>query len=250
MTVAPSGSKPTRKYTPLSIVALFFSSVEASLAYSFSEAPFGMQVAIFLFMGLFAVAIAVVFFLFLWHRNWVFYPPSEFASPSVETYINAMRGSSGPKISEVAADSVSKALSDVDLLKKLDLSDQTEEGRRRALEELADEIRAQAASNVETALLRIDARPLKGDDAPNWEQPYDPKLPVNVFLDQVWLGMQPFPPYDYGTVWVLKDVHSGKVFDEIGPTWAKRTGSGDTDHRLLEDVGLTGGMALHVLAAG
>lgn len=209
-----------------------------------------MQVAIFLFMGLFAVAIAVAFFLFLWHRNWVFYPPSEFASPSVETYINAMRGSPGPKISDVAADSVSKALSDVDLLKKLDLSENTEEERRRAIEELADEIRAEAASNVQTALLRIDARPLKGEEAPHWEQPYDPKLPVNVFLDRVWLGMQPFPPYDYGTVWVLKDVHSGRVFDEIGPTWARRTGAGDADQRPLEDVGLRGGMALEVLING
>ena len=243
-----SEPKATRKYTPLSIVALFFGSVEASLAYSFSDASESMQIVIFLFMGVFAVAIAIAFFVLLWHRNWVFYPPSEFASTSVESYINAMRGGTSARISDVVKDSVSKALANGELLKKLDRLDTAADGRERALEVLTDTIVADAMANAETTILRVDAKPLQGRNAPDWEEPYDPELRVDTFLDRVWLRLQPFPPYDYGTIWVLKDVNSERVFDDIGPAWAKRTGKGNTDGRSIADVGLRGGMALQVLS--
>ena len=237
---------PRTKYTPLSIVALFFGLVEALLTYSSSQTDGYLQLVILSFMALFATGIAIAFFLVLWHRNWVFYPPSEFSSPSVQTYVKAMRVD-GPQISEVAADGISKALSAEALVKKLDLTEVPESERRLRIEQVIDEVRNEAIANVGESVIHVDARPLKGRSAPQWEEPYTEKLTIEALLNRVWLRLQPFPPYEYGTVWILKDAHSDTVFDDVGPSWRNQSRA-RADERSLSDVGIRGGMHLEVVA--
>ncbi len=198
-------------------------------------------------MGIFAVGIAVTFFTFLWKRNWVFYPPSEFSDASVQAFVNAMRHD-GPTISRIAVDSLSRAFADDALLEKLDIVRIPKEQRRMSIEQVVQEIRENVIGNVEASVLRIDARPLKGSDGPQWEEPYDVGMTVNRFLDRVWFRLQPFAPYPYGTVWCLRDASSGEVFEDIGSTWSKRQGIGISDNRSVREVGITGGMTLEVFA--
>lgn len=86
-----------------------------------------------------------------------------------------------------------------------------------------------------------------GKTAPVWEEIYNDDTPVDSWLNRVAWRLEPFPPYPYGTVWLLKDVSSGKIYDDIGVTWAKKQGLRQ-DNRLLNEVGIRGGMNFEVIA--
>ena len=234
--------------SPLAVISLFFGSVELCLAYSSGVSSGFIQIALLAFMALFATGIAATFFVFLWNRNWVFYPPSEFLDVPVQDYVNAMRDN-GTRIKNIAADSVSRAFEDETLLRKLDLTKMREEQREGAVKDIVDELRTKAIQYVEKRVLRVDARPLKGRNAPQWDEPYDPEMPVHRLLDRIWFQLQPMAPNPYGAIWLLRDVPSGHVFDDIGTAWAKKVGA-QRDERFVQDVGIIGGMTLEVVPRG
>ena len=70
--------------------------------------------------------------------------------------------------------------------------------------------------------------------------------PVDVWLNRVAWRLEPFPPHPYGTIWLLKDVSSDKIYDDIGSDWAKQQGAAK-DNRLLNEVGIRGGMNFEVI---
>ena len=187
-------------------------------------------------MALFAVGIAGTFFTFLWKRNWVFYPPSDFPSASVESYVAAMRGGADLNLDQLT-DRIEQVF---DEAKKR--TNPEDEATIRQLEEL----RRNAVGEIEASALRFDARPLLGKTAPVWEEIYNEDTSVDSWLDRVAWRLQPFPPYSYGTVWLLKDVSSGKIYDDIGSAWAKQQGAAK-DNRPLSEVGIRGGMNFEVI---
>ncbi len=240
-------SRHRKVHNPLSIIGLFVGLVEGGLAYSFGVSSGFLQISVLVFMAIFAVGIAATFFVFLWKRPWVFYPPSEYSDTSVQAFVNAMRDD-GPPITRIVVDSLSRAFDDEALLEKLDLGRIPKEQRRSSIEEVVQEIRQRVIGNVEASVVGIDARPLKGVDGLQWEEPYDAGMPVSRFLGRVWFRLQPFHPYPYGTVWCLRNATSGEVYDDIGPTWVKGQGTGVSDNRSLLEVGITGGITLEVFA--
>ena len=238
---------PGRKLanSPLAVISLFFGLVELGLAYATGVSTGWIQIVVLAFIALFASGIALTFFVFLWKRNWVFYPPSEFLHVPVESYVNAMRDDS-THIKRIAVESVSRAFEDEALVGKLDLTEVRKEQRARAVKSIVDELRTSAIRNVEQCVFRVDARPLKGASAPQWDEPYDAEMPVYRLLDRVGLQLQPMVPHPYGAIWVLRDESSGRVFDNIGPAWAKREGM-QRDKRSVQEVGIIGGMTLEVV---
>lgn len=68
------------KVTPLWIVAAFVTLTEAVLGFAVTQVEGGVQIALTIFVISFALLVAGAFFLILWHRPWVFYPPSEYAA--------------------------------------------------------------------------------------------------------------------------------------------------------------------------
>ena len=246
----PTGSQGSRKkkaaQSPLSIVAVFVGLVEAGLAYTVGVSSGWLQISILLFMGLFAISIAVTFFVFLWKRNWVFYPPSEFYDVSVGGYVRAMRGDE-TNISSMAIRVLNRALDDETLQNMLDPTKIPVDRGQATVEHRIEEIRRNAISSVRASVLSMDARPLRGEGGGQWEEAYEADMPVWRFIDGVWARLQPFPPYEYGSVWVLRDASSGTVFDDMGPGWGKRHGGGGKDERTIGECGIIGGMKLEVV---
>lgn len=78
--------------TPLWIVALFVSFTELVLGVAATQTDGGIQLALIVFVLSFPVLIAGAFFLILWHRPYVFYPPTEFGETNVLDYVRAMQG--------------------------------------------------------------------------------------------------------------------------------------------------------------
>ena len=80
------------KITPLWIVAAFVTLTETVLGYAVTQVTGGVQVALTIFVIVFAPIVAGAFFLVLWHRPYVFYPPSEYDGTDPEKFIDAVRG--------------------------------------------------------------------------------------------------------------------------------------------------------------
>ena len=222
--------------TPLSLIAFFFSIVEVGLAYTTGVSSGWLQVFVVVFMCLFALCIAVSFFLVLWKRNWILYPPSEFGNASVGKYVDAMRGDKA-SISSIAMRGVDLALEEGNL---------SEISTARTIREAARTIREKVRMNVESLLVSVDSTPLRGKFGDRWEEPYEEDMPMSRFLHRIWMRLQPYPPYDYGTAWVLKDVSSGRVFVDLG---VGRLGRGEAEGRSVGECGIEGGMSLEVVPA-
>ena len=195
-------------------------------------------------MALFAIA--GTFFAFLWKRNWVFYPPSDFPSASVESYVAAMRGGADLNLNRLT-DRVGLVFDDDSLPEKLNRAAMLPEAERgETIRQIVKELRGNAVGEIEASALRFDARPLMGKTAPVWEEIYNEDTSVDSWLNRVAWRLEPFPPYSYGTVWLLKDVSSDKIYDDIGSDWAKQQGAAK-DNRLLNEVGIRGGMNFEVI---
>ena len=197
-------------------------------------------------MALFAVGIAGIFFTFLWKRNWVFYPPSDFPSASVESYVAAMRGEADLNLNRLT-DRVGLVFDDDSLPEKLNRAAMLPKPERgETIRQIVKELRGNAVGEIEASALRFDARPLMGKTAPVWEEIYNEDISVDSWLNRVAWRLEPFPPYSYGTIWLLKDASSDKIYDDIGSAWAKQQGVAK-DNRPLSEVGIRGGMNFEVI---
>ncbi len=94
--------KMPAKVTPLWIVAAFVTLTEAVMGYAVTKVTGGVQVALTMFVIAFALLVASAFFLILWNRPYVFYPPSEYGSIDPKTFVSAIRQEVPPKIVEQA----------------------------------------------------------------------------------------------------------------------------------------------------
>ena len=206
---------------------------DAGLVYVGTATDGGIQLAVLAFLGLYTCALAGMFFLILWARPWVLYPPSEYRSTSAREFVAAMQGN--PALAERLAREVGNELSLEGALGKK-LSDATsglDPGQRKAVLDVAEMTRKAVLDRIRNAVVYVDPSPLKGEGSGEWELAYDPEMPASQFADQVFWRLQPFPPYAYGTNWALREGASGVVF-------GLAQGS-------VRDAGILGGMALEVI---
>lgn len=83
--------KNSSRVTPLSIIALFVTLTEVTLGFAATQTTDNIQIALTSFAIIFPIIIAIAFFMILWSRPYMFYPPSEFGSDiDVATYVSAL----------------------------------------------------------------------------------------------------------------------------------------------------------------
>jgi hypothetical protein len=83
-------SKLGGRITPLWIVALFVTLTEAVLGYAITKTEGGVQIALTVFVICFALLVFSAFFLVLWFKPYVFYPPSEYSDGDPKKFVEAM----------------------------------------------------------------------------------------------------------------------------------------------------------------
>jgi hypothetical protein len=87
--------------TPLWVISLFVSLTEIVTGIAVTKAAGGVQIALTAFVIAFPLLVASAFFIILWSRPFVFYPPTEFSGAvNVNDYVKAM----GSKVEVVRAD--------------------------------------------------------------------------------------------------------------------------------------------------
>lgn len=218
---------------PIWVIGGLLGFADAGLAYAAGVTDGAIQIAVLIFLGLYTCALAAMFFLILWKRPWVLYPPSEYDSTSAPEYVAAMQGD--PALAERLAKEVGNELSPDGALGQT-LSDATSDldpAQRQAVLDVAERTRKAVVDRIRNAVVYVDPSPLKGEGSGRWELAYDPEMPASRFADQVLWRLQPFPPYAYGTNWALRDGASDVVFD--------------LSEGRIRDAGILGGMTLEVI---
>lgn len=80
-----TGKTPRLRLTPLGIVATFVTLTEAVLGLALTQVSGGVQIALTVFLIVYAFLTAGSFFLILWFRPYVYYSPSEFENSDPAT---------------------------------------------------------------------------------------------------------------------------------------------------------------------
>src|SRR5947208_262877 len=85
--------KPTtrNRMTPIWVISLFLALTEMIVGIAVTKATGGIQIALTAFAIGFPIFIAIAFFLILWHRPYVLYPPTDYANADVQKFVEAMQ---------------------------------------------------------------------------------------------------------------------------------------------------------------
>ena len=81
----------TKAITPLWIIALFLSLTETMLGVAVTQTVGAIQIALTTFVIVFPLIIAGAFFIILWFKNYVLFPPEVFNRMDVNAYVKAMQ---------------------------------------------------------------------------------------------------------------------------------------------------------------
>jgi hypothetical protein len=210
--------------TPLWVISLFLSLTEIIVGLAVTRAAGGVQVALTTFVIGFPALVATAFFLVLWHRPYVLYPPAEYGNMDVQRYVDAMqRRQTDPK-------------------RTLELVENTM--RMTAGSPEARQFVDSALTRVKEQMLTIDLSPLTARTGDIIVMPFEADRTVGEFLDYLWFSLsEVVPPYSFGTVWALRDTVSGSMFIDLGRKWATAHRRRE-DERSLKEAGFKPGMKL------
>lgn len=235
----PFENIPRRGLSPLWIIAIFLSFSETVLGIAVIQTNGRIQVALTTFVIVFPAIVCGLFFLILWKRPYVFYPPGEFSGEvGVQAYVEAMHyraeAPSATPISEGVIKSVEMKLK---TLFEGALAEVIDPKQKEAL------LLKETVDAVRQSVIQIDSRPFFGKKGKVWEESFDPSRQMDNFLNALFFEMQPLglPVFSYGKVWALKDPSTDRTFVPAGSQWARLNGVED-DERTLSEVGLKGGM--------
>ena len=78
--------------TPLLVISLFVILTEVIAGIAATQMKDDLQVVLVWFVIIFSSCVAIMFFVLLWFKAWMFYPPSEYANVDVQRYVEALRG--------------------------------------------------------------------------------------------------------------------------------------------------------------
>jgi len=130
--VPPSPQKkPALPLTPLGILAGFTALTEVVVGYALTRVTGGVQIALTAFVIGFPLMLALAFFLILWNRAYVLYPPSEYGNMDPQLFMSAMK--SAPLVAD-----------QVTLVKSIEDDPNDAEARFSLIDTMADEVECQA----------------------------------------------------------------------------------------------------------
>ena len=125
---------------------------------------------------------------------------------------------------------------------------------RELLEELLGLVRGNSRGSYVTygshnECVRVNSRPFFENGPENIRIGITPTTTVSMFLDNLYFVLNDYdhiPAYEYGITWVLEEVGSGMVFEDLAASYCESRGI-EKDNRLLPSVGIIPGSSLRVL---
>ena len=242
------------RLTPLSIIAMFLSLSEAVAGITATQASGGLQIALGIFVIAFPSGVACAFFMVLWHRPYVFYPPREYGEKtSVKQYVEAMRHRSTKEanVLDRLDDKIMQVLKSEDTMLALSElgrgSKQSTSAGAGDAEEIFGGIAARAAQAIRDSFFIIEAGAEFRHRAGRYSIAYQPEDPVWRVGNEVYWLLEPMvAPFTLGSEWALEDAETGQRMRNFESEWSR----GETvlnDMRQMQDVGVRPGMVLRAV---
>lgn len=255
-----SRQPPTRSHlmasriTPLGIIAGFVALSEAAGATAATLTDGGIQVAFTYFAIGFPVLAGAAFFVTLWNRNYVLYPPKDFGPDvDVQRYVQAMRHQvlGNREVLSIVQESINAALNTTQAQASLTRLAATQGGEDSpwALQQASLEIAEQALVRIRDSVVLVEM----GDfseraGASQLVFPFDPSEDAFDFLTAVYTHISvAVPPFTYGQLWALEEAESGVLLLPDGTDWRDNFRFSEMG-ATVSDLGLEAGMTVRVVA--
>lgn len=244
--------------SPLWVISLFVSLTEVVTGVAVIQATGVIQIALTVFVIVFPLLIAGIFFLILWYKPYVFYPPKEFGqNTNVGQFVEAMqrrqerRVEQSVKFQEIIiksiAEGINNAFSSPDLIQKLSNLSNNHNTVSKVLESAAQIAQRDTRKALSKNLISIDTRQMLGREGGVRTLPYDPSQDTGEFLDDIWFDINDtgynLPPYRYGEIWALKDADTEQTFLNLGRNSRSNYGMLDK-YKSIDESGIKPGMKL------
>jgi hypothetical protein len=240
--------------TPLWVISLFVTLTETFLIVGVIRTNGGIQLALTVFVIVFALLVAGAFFAILWNRPYVLFSPTEFGQQDVQVYVEAMQRKTvnenelytGIQVTiraTLASSEFANELSET--VSSLQGGQQVEEKVEQLMISAAD----RTVENVrEERFVQVNPSPLVEMPVEPWYMPHGDIVTVSDFLDSIWFLLIKYgiPAETYGALWALRDAKTGRVIKDMGRRWARSQGQG-LDTRSLSDVGIFPGTRLEAI---
>jgi len=218
------------KISPLWVITAFLTFTEVIAGIAITKATGGVQIALTAFVVAFPLLVSTAFFVILWHRPFVLYPPSDYSGVDVGRFVDAMqrRQSDEKKTLALVQETMFSAAS----------TPETKRFANSAIQRLND------------SLIFIELDVINGRKGDVYVAPFVPERAVHELLDDVWVSISDFvPSYTFGSVWALQEVETNHVYSDLGRRWARKHRMKE-DTRTLKEVGLRPGIKLRAIRLG
>lgn len=250
------GQNLRKPITPLWIIALFVSLTETVVGTAVIKTNGEIQLVLTVFVVVFPIFIASLFFMILWNRPYVLYPPTEYGNGTdINNYVDAIqrKGYDKNKLYSSIQEIIHASITSDEIVSKLSqlTKNSTTKSTENQISQVLNTAVGKAVKRIsEINFITIDTRPLLGDKGKLWQVVYGQYNNISDFLDDIWFSLAPHgvKSYTYGIGWVLRDSQKNRiVFDNAIRVYIESRGR-FRDLRNLEDVGLNPGMTLEVIS--
>lgn len=243
--------------SPLWVISLFVSLAEIVTGIAVTQASGNIQIALTVFVIVFPLLIATLFFLTLWYKPYVFYPPKEFGKDTtVIQYVEAMqkRQEQNMKSQRLMITSIKEAINDAfsspEIIDSFSGLITSNENTISLLNTTAQKVEKDIKKSLSEKFISIDTREILGSKGEVRIIPYEPLQDVGEFLDSIWLDINQMgvklPSYKYGEMWILKDVDTGNFFLNLGRDSNSKSGTLDI-YKPIGESEIQPGMSLIVI---
>lgn len=240
--------------TPLGIIAIFVALSETIAGLAAVQTGGAVQLIFCLFAVLFPVLVATLFFLVLWSRSYVFYPPQEFGMDvNVTQYVEAMRHQAigNQELLSLVQTSIKDTFRSGEA--QIELSrvakDQTV-SKEVALQNASTVLAEKAVGRLQQSVLRIDISAFAVGTAgplPELVFAYDAKADAFELLSSIYYQISDHvPAFTYGKVWALEDLETKQLILPSNVNWRDNRALADSG-ATVEQFGLQAGMALRAI---
>jgi hypothetical protein len=226
----PATGESVSRATPLWIISIFIGLSQAVAGLVAIQGSGWIAGTLAIFAVIYPIVVTGLFFLILWKRNWLFYPPSEFSHDvQPAQYIDAMRGQRIQlELGQVAIRTAVEEAA-VSTMKEWGVDD----------EERLERVRTKTREELDKLSIDVNIDINETNAARTRFYPTDTST-VTDLLNSVYFAISDFVrPFEYPRTWVLER-EGGGVLDQMGTSWARSRGLPEDD-RLLGEVGIKAG---------
>ena len=219
-----TGQTKTNAFTPLGIIATFVALAEVIAGLAAVKTEGIVQMIFAVFSAFFPIFIAGIFFIILWKRSYVFYPPQEFGTEvDVRHYVEAMRHQAigNQELTALVKKAIGETLSSPDAIATLAHVPASQDSAEEALKQASASLVEQAVDRLQSAVITIDITEFSAPGlAPNLVFPFDGTQQAFSLLSAVYFQIDDqVPPFTYGKLWALQDMTSGELLLPSGVDW-------------------------------